>query len=493
MRESLFVKLNRKQLSTGVSVYILGDVRDKNLKKLDELNIISLYSEYGKKLCEYLDGIYTIVIIDANINRLFVFQDFLGFSNSIYFYIDKNKLLLSNSLKRIIKELNKELSFDVKGVKIFIKKGFLPSKKTLIKNIFKVPSNRYLELYLSSFKVKLKYNKVSTYPQKGNVSIKHYNNVFVQSCKSCLNDDLACTISSGYDSNYILYILNKQNEKRLKTFCIGGVVGRNEISTAQEICAVYDGINFYNAYVNGNTFDCYPEIVWALEGAIYESGIFLQFELANLIKKEGVNDILLGECADQVFDYELYHPIYAKIKKILYNFKKGFKKILYNIQYKPYKDVYEMASYKVLKKNGIMLNYYGINGRYPYLTRTFMTLAKQVSKRGDKTKKYHKKVVNSILPKEVTAKLKKIGGATELKALFVGDVSFDMVKTFCKKSRFYKGIKFDDEYYGIDYFMKILYLELFEWMFVQNACKDDTLKDRKLREFMFEREKRCTK
>ena len=55
--------------------------------------------------------------------------------------------------------------------------------------------------------------------------------------------------------------------------------------------------------------------------------------------------------------------------------------------------------------------------------------------------------------------------------MLVGDISIDNIKEVCKKSKFYKYKKFDDIFYEIDYYMKILYLELFEKIFLENNQK----------------------
>ena len=81
-------------------------------------------------------------------------------------------------------------------------------------------------------------------------------------------------------------------------------------------------------------------------------------------------------------------------------------------------------------------------------------------------------VIDGVLPEFVKTVLKKIGGATELKTLFIGDVTLEDIKNVCENSRFYVPKEFDDKFYAIDYLMKIIYLELFEKMFIISPEKD---------------------
>ena len=475
MSNNIYLKLNlevKEDNKKEISIYFLGNIYNNKLKKISLDEIYNLYINYGKRIYNYIDGVFSLVIKDNRINKIFVFQDPFGCNQSIYFY-KKNKILfISSQLKKILLQNEKEKwEFNNKAIKVFLKKGYIPNKKTLVKGINKIPSKRYLEINIKTGKINLKRYRYKKIKFKENVTKEIYNKVFERVCTSSIDNDINITLSSGYDTNYILYTLNNNTKKEITAFSIGGKIGRNEVPDAEKISNYYNNVKFYSKLVDGASLNCYPEIVWALEGAVYESGIFLQYELAKLIKDYGKSNIILGECADQVLDYELYHHIPAFINKVKFCIPRLIKKIVKNIDYKPNKDTYDMASYKIIKKNGILMNYFEINPEYPYLKKDFVEIAKKVVKIGEKEKQYHKNVISSLLPDEVINILKKIGGATELKTLFIGDIKLEAIKEICKKNRFYKAKNFDDEFYEVDYFMKLIYLELFEKIFFENEQK----------------------
>lgn len=489
MYNNIYLKLNlddEKDNKKDVSIYFLGNIYNNKLKKISLEEIYNLYIKYGERTYNYIDGVFSLVIKDNRINKLFVFQDPFGCNQSVYFHKNGKILFISSQLKKIIlQDRNEKWEFNTKAIKIFLKKGYIPNKETLVKGINKVPSKKYLEVNIKTGKANLKRYRYKNIELKDKVTKELYNKVFEKVCTSSVNNDIAITLSSGYDTNYILYTLNNNTKKDITAFSIGGKIGRNEVPDAKRISNYYDNVNFYSKLVDGSSLNCYPEIVWALEGAIYESGIFLQYELAKLIKDYGKSDIILGECADQVLNYELYHPILALINKVKFCIPRLIKKMAKNIDYKPNKDIYDMASYKVIKKNGILMNYFDVNPEYPYLKKDFVEVAKKAVKIGEKEKQYHKKVINSLLPDKITNILKKIGGATELKTLFIGEIKLEDIKGICEKNRFYKAKKFDDEFYEIDYFMKLIYLELFEKIFFDNEQKflEKTIEDFDLKYF----------
>lgn len=458
-------ELNQKYQKNNISVIILGNIYNKEQKRLQPKEIYNLYVKYKKNINNFIDGTYALIIIDYNNSKIYIHQDFFGNCQYIYFYKDKDEIIISNRLKPII--LNKKIKWKLnyRAINAFIKKGYIVGKDTLIRNIYKIPGKKELNIDIEKRRIKLvKYRKEKLKNEK--ISPNEYDTTFKNVSLSSVHEDLSITISSGYDTNYLLYTLNKNLNKPINAFCIGGKIGRNEIPIAQKICEKYQQVNFFSKLVDGYSLIRYPEIIFALEGAVYESGVFLQYELSKLVNSLGNHNIILGECADQVLDYELYHPLTAFINKMKYNKNKVANRLIKRVNYKPYKNVYEMASYKIVKKNGILMNYFGLNPEYPYLRKEFISIAKNVVKLGDKEKSFHKKVITDTLPNDITKMLNKIGGATELKTLFIGNIKLNDLKSICKKSRFYKDRKFDDEFYEIDYFMKIMYLDIFEKIFL---------------------------
>ena len=56
----------------------------------------------------------------------------------------------------------------------------------------------------------------------------------------------------------------------------------------------------HTALTDKDTLSTLPDLVWRLEGAVYEVGNFLQYELNRTLAENGVKRIFCGECADQV-------------------------------------------------------------------------------------------------------------------------------------------------------------------------------------------------
>lgn len=450
-----------------ISVALLGNAYDLNGKRIDAGDIADIYLKYGKDTDTAIDGIYTAVVLDYSRKKAYVFQDFFGSNQAIFYCNDNGKVYITNSLRAIVTNVKREWEMNKAAIKQFILRGYSANSDTLIKGIHKMPGKANLEV--SVFPILQKHKKL--FNTKQAVTTAMYDDAVSRNTKAVWHDGMATTISSGYDSNYIMHNLQKLTDKRIDAFCIGGTIGTDEIPDAEKISAYYGNVDLHTRRVNGSSFDKLPEIVYAMEGCMYERGIFLQYELADLVSSHGIKDIMLGESADQVLNFEMYHPIHQAKAVIGYTLKKLPGRIFKGLHFRPYRTVYDMATYIVAKKNGIMMNYFGVNPEYPYMRKDFMKICQNAVKIGEKKKEFHKKVINEVLPKEVTSVIHKMPGSTELKDLFIGEITYDDILELCKKSPYYKPKKFDDGFYEIDNYLKITYLEVFRKMFIEEPEK----------------------
>ena len=72
--------------NNDISLFYIGNIFNKEQKKISMIELYSLYKEHRKKIVDYLDGTYSIIIIDKKEKKIYVFQDFLGSNQNIYFY-----------------------------------------------------------------------------------------------------------------------------------------------------------------------------------------------------------------------------------------------------------------------------------------------------------------------------------------------------------------------------------------------------------------------
>lgn len=434
---------------------------------LEEL--FDLFKQYGKETYKYLDGVGTLIFIDKNTNKIYFFTDFFNSNLPVYYYSNHEETIISSEIKKIIPYIKEEPSFNNDGVRDFLEKGFIVGNNTLIKDIYKLPGKKYMIYNIKSNT--FSFHKMSTplsYLGVKQVSEDSYKSSFENVVKSIIRDNYCLPLTSGFDTNFIFHFIRKNTPKDIKinAICLGGAIGWNEIRDAKAILENYENVSLTTDIIDDKTFNCYPEIVKILEGNIYEHGIFLQYKLANLVKNEGYERIILGECADQLLNYNVAHEHSDLFKRLVHKLK-SLKAILFNnMSIVPYKNFYEMGAYKIIKKSGILLNYYGIETEHPYVRREFMKEELNASIKNDFSKSFHKKTIKNIVKEDVSNLLIKKPGATELRTLYIGDITYDDLVKYGKKSEYYKKINFNDEIYEMHYYMKLAYLNLFKEIFL---------------------------
>ena len=107
---------NNKLEDKNIFITQIGTIYDFNNKKLDLKDIKSLYNKYNTNINNYIDGIYSLIIYDKTINKVYVYKDYLGSHQNIYYYENNNKIVISNKLKKIIKNNKNNWILDTKGI-----------------------------------------------------------------------------------------------------------------------------------------------------------------------------------------------------------------------------------------------------------------------------------------------------------------------------------------------------------------------------------------
>lgn len=152
--------------------------------------------------------------------------------------------------------------------------------------------------------------------------------------------------------------------------------------------------------------ESYPDIVWRLEGSMFEKGIFLQYLLARTSAQNGYSVLICGEGANEVmmgnyYDEEFMYPFEDK-----------------RFSYHPDVNKYLFLSSVILKKNGIMANSFGYESRFPFLDSEFINLAASLTAVNRRKKHFQKEFCKNVFHEAVYKNVLEQGGTTDGHALF---------------------------------------------------------------------------
>ena len=466
-----------------------------NVNKEKDVEIIEkLYSIKKFEFILDLDGIFSIFIFDENIQKGYIFQDQYGSNLPIYYAYSKTDFVFSTTLKYLLKNTSVERELNVTAVHDFLYWQFIiPNQSTLIKNVVKLVPTKYIVIdnTAHSIKVKTLNRKEHGVPKSVAASelINTINNNIAELFNQLKQKNIALALSSGFDSNLILHILRKLTKTRLKVLTVGGKVN-NEIPQTKSILMNYNNISHITSIIGKDTINSFPDIVWRTEGYTFSPALFLQYELAKILNEEKSTSIFLGECADQQLDSfsrnskigisitkikefvkrsligDLYYVLVrkelassSKTARLLNHFRRYSLKIDYDI----YHDL-------ILKKNGIMLHSFGIQGLYPFLNKDTKTMAKALGKLNFRKRFYKQKVKEAVGPK-VARYITKQLGTTDVGYLFSSRQSLIMkvlkskfMNRILSKSQIYEITK--NPTYHRALILQLLYLYLFNELFI---------------------------
>jgi len=437
---SYFYNKDTKILSVVVG-YInnLDEIKIKyKIKNKNDNEVIErLFYLKGINVANELDGVFSIFIYDENAEKAYLFQDDYG-SNLPIYYVNSNKeFVFSTSLKVILKNITIQKELDYAAVYDLLSfQTLVPNESTLLRYIKKLPPQKIIvfDLKYNSFKIELlKRNeeKISLNMAKDNL-IKSIENNLARLFKHLTVERSAITLSSGYDSNFILFSLRKLTHNKIEAITIGGIK-ENEIPQTKLCIDAYKNVVHITKIIDSILIDSFPDIVWRTEGYVFENGLFLQYELGKILSEKNINAIFLGECADQILNSCRNFKL-EKFKKIIQNiirttfignfyyllFKKRkpeewkILKPLSNLKKYHVQNNYDIEFDYILKKNGIMLNSFGKQGLYVFLNKETKLMSKTLGKL-NLGKQFYKEQLKKIFGENISNNISKnkIGGSTD--------------------------------------------------------------------------------
>lgn len=434
-------------------VYDLGDP-DGDIA-LTAQQLAKRFQKEGPGMTRGLWGRYSLVAVDMQRGRIYTFQDWLGGPYPLLVCGRENGITISDSLPWLLERYD-GWTMDDEGAAGFLGEGRLYDSRTLVKGVYKQPPAHRGVIDVKSGDIsflKARYQ----FPKDPVGSVKDYVDAFDRSLKASIQDDhpLGCALSGGYDSNLSLSRLREFRKDPITAFTVGGTLGSDERPAARRIAGQYQDVRVVQGEVGPDTLQKFPRIVYQLEGALYERGVFLQYVLSQLAVREKVKYLLLSEGADQVLNPLVRITRWPKKLKPIRDFRP-----------------YDMISLVVLPKNGLMLRDTGVTPRYPYIRERYLRVTRSLYMKNKMFKQYHKAAVLKTLPEGIAAELQKIGGATQAMALFGDTCSFEKFKEKALSLRWHDPsvsilVSNKNPMEGkMDRCLKLIYLYLFEQVYI---------------------------
>ena len=264
-----------------------------------------LYRKYGLQFASKINGIFSIVLIGDNEEKLCLFADRFGSARPIYYHIS-DQIIFSNKLKLLLclNDINKDI--DKQAIALFLKYSYVPSPKTLIKGIQKLNPGEVL-IYSKGLLTKSRYVSFEASQQtisSESEAIEIYSHTLESSVLARMqtndNQRLGFFLSGGLDASANVAFAAKTGSKAFETFGVGFDDVNLDERPYAKIVAKHFGTRFNDYLFTGSEIEELPKIIWYLEEPFMENGLFLTYA-AFKAAKDRADVIIAGDGADQLF------------------------------------------------------------------------------------------------------------------------------------------------------------------------------------------------
>lgn len=279
----------------------------------DTTLLFELINKINLKICDFIEGIYSIFIYDKKNNTIFLLRDNFG-SKPLYYSQKGNKFYFSSFFKNLVKI--RKSTIDKSSIENYLSYGYNFGQNTFFKDIKSVPTNKILKFDLKNNTLHFedKYNKRS---DQGKLD---FEKTIIQSF-DVLTKDQGLLLSGGVDSNIIFELLNKYNYKPeifSTRFDNAEREYNDDFFKAKNSTKKYN-LNFNEIKISKkNIIENYESSYSILDQPILNINMPVYYETFKQIKNYDIRTLICGDGGDEIFFGYNWHYLYflLSLKKI---------------------------------------------------------------------------------------------------------------------------------------------------------------------------------
>jgi asparagine synthase (glutamine-hydrolysing) len=190
----------------------------------DTETIIHLYEEYGPRCLLFLRGMFAFAIWDVRRGILFAARDRVG-KKPFYYAQTARGFYFSSEINPLYEAAGVDTRLDPEALDLYLSYGYIPSPRTIVQGIAKLPPAHYLLLRDQRLEIQRYWDL--RYAPKLNVPFAEAQRLLDEKISEAtrirLFSDvpLGCFLSGGVDSSLVLANMARLTSRPVKTFSIG--------------------------------------------------------------------------------------------------------------------------------------------------------------------------------------------------------------------------------------------------------------------------------
>jgi len=295
--------------------------------KSDTEVIVHLYEEYGEDFAQHLRGMFAIALWDQKTGKLILARDRIGIK-PVFYYEDSSCLLFGSEIKSLLQHNRPNKDLDFSSLDSFLTLLYVPTPKTIYKNIYKLPPG-YL-LINEGDQTKLKQYWELEYKIDEQRSIEELSNAVLDKFKEAVKMHMISDVpigtflSGGIDSSAIVAAMSDFSTKPVETFNIYYDDESDEFDESKyaKLVAEKFGANHHDLKIKPDSLNEIYDICSFFDEPFADSSAIPNYYVSQLAK-EHVTVALCGLGGDEIAaGYDRYLGLllsryYQKIPRLL--------------------------------------------------------------------------------------------------------------------------------------------------------------------------------
>ena len=289
--------------------------------------IVHAYEQWGTACLKRFNGMFAFAIWDSRRRELFLARDHLGIK-PLYYVALGQQLLFASEIKSLLQHPASPRQVDEEALAELFTFRYVPSPKTLFKDIKKLPPAHFMVASRKGIRVESFWHWV---PRKRKRCverdlIEEYQVLLEDAVRLQLRSDvpLGLFLSSGMDSGVLLAIMSKYSSGPVKTFTIGFEGGEktNEVNDARAMALRFGANHEFQLLGPNDYVKYYDRYMWDLEEPVGNETA-AAFYFVSKITSERVKVALTGQGADEPWaGYDRYKGVklssaYSRLPRVV--------------------------------------------------------------------------------------------------------------------------------------------------------------------------------
>jgi asparagine synthase (glutamine-hydrolysing) len=272
------------------------------------------YEEWGGRCVERFVGMFAYALLDTRRGELLLVRDRLGVK-PLYYVGVNGTFAFASEIKALLEVPGVPREIDAVGLDLYLALGYVPSPRTLFREVRKLPPGHMLRLSTAGMQVEEYWRLPPPTPtdEPFEEQVEGVRRLLEASVASRMVSDVpvGCLLSGGLDSSTVSALMARTfgPKKRLETFCVGyessdsrhhehpfaAVVGRHLGARHHEIICT-----------NEFAVDALPSLIWHMDEPTGDD-LMAPYALVCQLARRDVKVVLSGEGSDEfMFGYRYY-------------------------------------------------------------------------------------------------------------------------------------------------------------------------------------------